>query len=111
MRTKRPWALSSLLKAIVRLDLRATIKCLSQVLTDKGEILLGRKPAIGQDITVEESILLADAQHSAQHLILGHRAFAFNLTCLPIAKRDRFAHQLIGDWHTHITGVIKAVEQ
>ena len=64
---------------------------LVEALTDKGEIVLGRKPAIGQDIAVEESILLADPQHLPQQLVFRYLAFVLDLARLHIAKQDRFA--------------------
>ena len=101
LRTKRPWALSCGLKATVRLDLRATMKCFFK-LSDKPFSLAENQ--LSANTSVAQAILLARSICRSNWFLLT------SLLRLVCRSRNRYAltHRPPA---TDITGLIDAIEQ
>ena len=52
---------------------------LVEVLAHKGQVLLRGKPTVRQHVAVFQLVLAAGLEHPAQHVVLGHLAFALDL--------------------------------
>ena len=110
IRVKRPCNLACFAQGDHPIGFEGDDEVLVESVTNKGEIVLGRKPAIRQDITVFNLIVLTPRQHRAKGLILGHFTFTLDLPRFRVRKNNWLADELKGYRDGQVVDLVNAVE-
>ncbi len=80
-------------------------------LEDELEVLLGGKPAVGQDVTELDGVRHAGGDHRTHQFVLAELRRPLDLAGFHVAELMRFAHHFEGDRNRHVPAVAQRVQQ